>query len=199
MKKQTIFIMIISLILFLIIGIIIVQTKKQDTLTVKPLDTFANTENIPGKQEEYNGVQEINKNIINSSSNSEVTNTMNNENTTDNSKSINDVTLDIDKDTLTNTGVTVIITDNHTPHYSWGEEYTIQQNINGEWKNLTPIRNMIVRAIACLLDNNNQYRHQINWENDYGKLSSGLYRIVKDIRNFDGSYISFYSNEFKIE
>ena len=110
--------MIISLILFLIIGIIIiVQTKKQDTLTVKPLDTFANTENIPGKQEEYNGVQEINKNIINSSSNSEVTNTMNNENTTDNSKSINDVTLDIDKDTLTNTGVTVIITDNHTPHY----------------------------------------------------------------------------------
>ena len=114
-----------------------------------------------------------------------------------NTKSEN-VNIEILNDTVTNTSVEILITDNNGDKFGWGKSYKIQMRENGEWNDLNPIKDLVFTDIAYNLDENNQLKQKINWERFYGKLERGTYRIVKPQWS-NNEYIDLYSNEFEIK
>lgn len=124
----------------------------------------------------------------------------------DDSVKIEEITFNRDKekvkievlaDTVTPSGVTIVVTDKNEDFYGWGKSYKVEQKVNGEWKALTPRTEMIFEELAYGLDKNGQFKQEINWTRFYGELEKGIYRIVKD--TYDKGYINFYSNEFEIK
>lgn len=107
------------------------------------------------------------------------------------------VTLEVDKDTLSKIGVTLVITDNNEPSYGWGEGYSIQKKTSNGWADLEAEQDPIFTSIGYVLDENNQFNYKIDWSKYYGKLSNGTYRIKKSV--YDNEYIYLYSNEFEIK
>lgn len=108
------------------------------------------------------------------------------------------VTLEVDKDTLSKVGVTLIITDNNETSYGWGKDYEVQKKENNNWIDLEPSEPMMVQDIAYVLDENNQCKQKIDWSRYYGKLENGTYRIKKKVYD-NNKYIDLYSNEFDIK
>lgn len=106
------------------------------------------------------------------------------------------VKLEIKEGTLTNTGATVIITDKNKNPYGWGVPYFIEIEENGIWAELENLLDFVWIEIAYELDENSQYEQKINWENYYGELKPGNYRLGKNV--YDNGYINFYV-EFTIE
>jgi len=108
------------------------------------------------------------------------------------------VTIEIIKDTITNKSLEMLITDNNKDPYGWGVEFRVQEKINEEWKDLKYISDDLSWIdIAYELNKDNQLTQKLDIEKYYGKLSSGIYRIVKPV--YDKGYIDLYSNEFEIE
>lgn len=107
------------------------------------------------------------------------------------------VTVEVLQDTVTPSGATIIVTDKNEDAYGWGKSYKLEQKVNDEWIDLTPIAEMSFEEIAYVLDKNGQFKQNIDWTRFYGKLEKGTYRIVKD--TYDKGYIYFYSNEFEIK
>lgn len=110
------------------------------------------------------------------------------------------ITIQVDKNSISNTGVTIIITDNNEENLPWGEDYKIQKKENENWVELSPKNELITSAVSHWKDENNQYKQQINWDYYYGKLEDGQYRIVKMKFNpKNNNYIELYSEDFEIK
>lgn len=110
------------------------------------------------------------------------------------------ITIQVDKNSISNTGVTIIITDNNEENLPWGEDYKIQKKENEDWVELKPKNELITSAVSHWKDENNQYKQQINWDYYYGKLEDGQYRIVKMKFNpKNNNYIELYSEDFEIK
>lgn len=108
------------------------------------------------------------------------------------------ITIEILPNTISNISVEILITDNNIDKYSWGVEFRIQEKVNDEWKDLNYISNDLSWIdIAYELNENNQLTQKLDIEKYYGKLNSGIYRVVKPI--YDNEYIDTYSNEFEIK
>lgn len=108
------------------------------------------------------------------------------------------VTLKIKKDTITKTGLTLVITDYNEPDYGWGPGYEVLQLVNNEqWIPVTSKIPMVFNEIAYVLDENSQWEYEIDWTNFYGELEPGKYKIKKTI--YDCGNIDLYSEEFEIK
>lgn len=117
-----------------------------------------------------------------------------NENTL--TRSPNNVKIKVIDNSISSTGVTILITDNNRYHYAWGEQFSIQEKVNGQWQDLKYITDTVAFNEIAYVLKNNQLTLKIDWTNYYGELSNGTYRIVKKVYN--GKYIDLYSNEFEI-
>lgn len=117
----------------------------------------------------------------------------------------NNVTIRFSKNSISNTGLTIIITDKSKKEYSWGTRYFIQVKQNNEWKDLEPICSPddpanVHTAFGYTLDKNHQITQTLDWHNRYGELSYGTYRVVKIAYKVDtNTEVLFYSQEFKIK
>ncbi|MBO5180064.1 MAG: hypothetical protein J6B87_06960 [Clostridia bacterium] len=107
------------------------------------------------------------------------------------------VSVEVLLDTVTRNGATIVITDKNENPYGWGKSYKLQQKIADGWYNMAPQSEMIFEEIAYILDENGQFKQDIDWTRFYGELGNGTFRIVKD--TYDNKYIDFYSNEFEIK
>lgn len=108
------------------------------------------------------------------------------------------VTIEILSDTISNTSVEILITDNNVDQYGWGVEFRVQEKVDNEWKDLDYISDDLAWIdIAYELNEDNQLTEKLDIEKYYGKLNNGIYRIVKPV--YDGEYIDIYSNEFEIK
>ena len=105
--------------------------------------------------------------------------------------------MEVDESSISDKGVIVIITDYREGKYCWDENYNIEKKENNNWQVVEPIKPVIVNALAHYVDENKQFRQAINWENYYGKLSKGVYRITKRLYENDQS-IQLYTDEFEI-
>lgn len=87
------------------------------------------------------------------------------------SMSISDISL---------TGATITIKDTNKNPYTYGEWYKIEKLVNDKWYELkTNIENYGFNDIGYLPDESNKVKFVIDWENLYGELSLGSYRILK--------------------
>lgn len=108
------------------------------------------------------------------------------------------VTIEILSDTISNTSIEILITDNNVDQYGWGIEFKVQEKVDNEWKDLDYISNDLAWIdIAYELNEDNQLTQKLDIEKYYGKLNSGIYRIVKPV--YDEGYVDIYSSEFEIK
>ena len=113
-------------------------------------------------------------------------------------RSPENVTIEVDNITVSLESVSITITDNNVDQYGWGVEFRVQKKVNGEWKELNYISDDLSWIdIAYELNEDNQLTQKLDIEKYYGKLSNGIYRIVKPV--YDNGYINIYSNEFEIK
>lgn len=79
-----------------------------------------------------------------------------------------------------NTSGTLTIKNASGHDISFGLEFSIQKYENGQWNTLKA-NEVVIPAIAILVHDKNEYSNTIQWNNSYGSLSEGTYRIVKTI------------------
>lgn len=126
-------------------------------------------------------------------------NTINYEpNDTKSNRTPNNVIIKVDSTTIKPESISITITDNNENQYGWGVEFRVQEKVNGEWNDLNYISDELSWIdIAYQLNEDKQLTQKLDIERYYGKLSNGIYRIVKPV--YDNAYIDIYSNEFEIK
>ena len=111
-----------------------------------------------------------------------------------------DVTLTLKEGTLTDTGATFILKNESNTNYGYGPAWEIEMKQADKWHKIDVVLNF--NSPSYQLSVNESKELNINWENSYGKLASGEYRLIKhiDIEKEDGTFEDFYvSAEFTIE
>ena len=103
----------------------------------------------------------------------------------------NDVIMTIKDKTLTNKGATIVLTNNSDKNFQYGNPYEIEIKKDGEWHKINVELNFTMPAFQLSARENKEI--EINWENGYGKLAKGTYRIIKgiDYEYEEGKYKSF--------
>lgn len=114
-------------------------------------------------------------------------------------RSMDNVKIEVNKDTLTPNGATITITDNNEYPYTYREDFYIKsKQDNGDFKDLELLTNVDFNQTPYKLDENNQIKQTLDWSKLYGTLAKGTYKIVKYVYTAN-SEIYFESNEFIIE
>ena len=112
----------------------------------------------------------------------------------------NDVIMTIKDGTLTNKSVTLILTNNSDRKIQYGSPYEIEIKKNGEWHKINAKLNFTLPLF--ILESKEKNEFELNFEDEYGKLPSGTYRVIKKIdkEKEDGVFDSFYvAAEFTIK
>lgn len=110
------------------------------------------------------------------------------------------VSLIVKENTLTETGATLILKNDSDVDVEYGNPYEIEIKKDGKWHKINVELNFTLQAF--ILKSKDAKELELNWENGYGKLASGDYRIIKsiDIEKEDRTFDTFYvSAEFTIE
>ena len=112
-----------------------------------------------------------------------------------------EIIMQLKENTLSNSGLTMILKNQSNRGIQYGNPYTIEKYQNGYWKTVDLINDLYFTLPAFELKKGESKEISINWEYGYGKLPNGKYRIVK---NFDyeenEKYISFNKYlEFEIK
>ena len=103
----------------------------------------------------------------------------------------NDVIMTIKEGTLTNKSATLVLTNNSDKNFQYGNPYEIEIKKDGEWHKINIELNFDMPAFP--LSSKESKEIELDWENEYGKLAKGTYRIIKGI-NYEyeeGKYKSF--------
>ena len=99
--------------------------------------------------------------------------------------------MTIKEGTLTNKSATLILTNNSDKNFQYGTSYGIEIKKDGEWHKINVELTSTVPSFQLSARENKEI--EINWENGYGKLEKGTYRIIKgiDYEYEEGKYKSF--------
>lgn len=112
----------------------------------------------------------------------------------------NDVIMTIKDGTLTNKSATLVLTNNSDKNFQYGNPYEIEIKKDGEWHKINVELDFDLPAFH--LSSKESKEVELNWENGYGKLAEGTYRIIKsiDYEYEEGKYETFnVAVEFTIE
>jgi len=103
----------------------------------------------------------------------------------------NDVIMTIKEGTLTNKSATLVLTNNSDKNFQYGNTYEIEIKKDGEWHKINVELNFDMPAFP--LSSKESKEIELDWEDGYGKLAKGTYRIIKGI-NYEyeeGKYETF--------
>ena len=107
------------------------------------------------------------------------------------------VRIEVLKDTITNKSLEILITDNNKDYYGWGVDFKIQKKTNDGWEDFKYVSDDLTWIeIAYVPNEDNQIKQKLDIEKYYGKLTNGIYRVVKTV--YDKEYIDLCSDEFEI-
>ena len=112
----------------------------------------------------------------------------------------NDVTMSIKEGTLTDTSATIILTNNSDKDFEYGNPYEIEIKKDGEWHKINVELNFTMQAIQLKAGESKEIK--LGWKEDYGKLASGTYRILKCVsyEKEEGNFETFnIAVEFNID
>ncbi len=106
----------------------------------------------------------------------------------------NDITLAIKDGTLTSTGATLILNNNSDKTYTYSNDYGIEFKQNDNWYELKG--ELIVEVPILTINAHESKEIKIGWENSYGKLKKGTYRLIKSVGFNDKNF--YIAEEFEI-
>lgn len=103
----------------------------------------------------------------------------------------NDVIMTIKAGTLTNKSATLVLTNHSDKNFQYGSPYEIEIKKDGEWHKINVELNFDMPAFQLLSKESKEI--ELDWENEYGKLAKGTYRIIKgiDYEYEEGKYETF--------
>ena len=100
-----------------------------------------------------------------------------------------DITMEINKDTLTNISATIIITDLNKKENTYNDNFSIEKYEDAKWWVIKKLsKNKVTTLPVYSVGEDNTLTMDLNWLDEYGTLDSGKYRIVKEISN--GKYVT---------
>ena len=100
-----------------------------------------------------------------------------------------DITMEINKDTLTNISATIMITDTNKKENTYNDNFLIEKYEEGKWWVIKKSNKNITTTLpAYTVGEDNTLTMDLNWLDEYGTLDSGKYRIAKEISN--GKYVT---------
>lgn len=90
--------------------------------------------------------------------------------------------VNVQEDSIRNTGLVLIIK-NETDDcaFQFDNAYSLEKFIDGHWDAVEQIRDIAVTAITYMVLPGEEIEHTVKWENRYGSLPTGEYRLVKRI------------------
>ena len=91
----------------------------------------------------------------------------------------NDVIMTIKEGTLTNKSATLVLTNNSDNNFQYGNPYEIEIKKDGEWHKIND--ELYFNLLLFQLSAKESKEIELDWENGYGKLAKGTYRIIKEI------------------
>ncbi len=108
--------------------------------------------------------------------------------------------LEVLKNSISPDSITICITDSNEFTYNWLWEYDIEKKSNDNWRKIKFEEDYFafIHDIEDKFDENNQVIIEIDWSKQYEQLSTGTYRIVKEVFDESHGYVDIYSNEFEI-
>lgn len=103
----------------------------------------------------------------------------------------NDVIMTIKEGTLTNKSATLVLTNNSDNNFQYGNSYEIEIKKDGEWHKINA--ELYFNLLLFQLSAKESKEIELDWENGYGKLAKGTYRIIKEIdyEYKEGKYETF--------
>lgn len=115
-----------------------------------------------------------------------------------------EVLLSLKANTLSSSSATFKLTNNTNKEYWYGPDYIIEQKQDGYFKEIVLDYPLTWNDIAYTLKANDEVELHINWEDDYGQLPKGQYRLVKKIFKeedipIDDSKLVYLYAEFDIK
>lgn len=112
----------------------------------------------------------------------------------------NNVIMTIKAGTLTNKSATLVLTNYSDKNFQYGSPYEIEIKKDGEWHKINA--ELYFNMPVFQLSAKESKEIELDWENGYGKLAKGTYRIIKGI-NYEyeeGKYETFnVAVEFNIK
>lgn len=113
-------------------------------------------------------------------------------------RKIENVHISTIENSISKEGVDIVVIDDNEDSYAWTDNYKIEKKNNDQWNEIKPYKDVIIPEINYNKNENNEIFFEINWSDNYGELSSGIYRIGKTVYD-NGEYIIIYSDEFEIQ
>src|SRR5690554_1969988 len=100
------------------------------------------------------------------------------------------VSLSVKEDTISPTGLTLVMKNNSFNSYMYGEDYSLRKEIDGTWTDLPMIVDeALVILIGHRLNVMSSNEVIIDWEDWYGQLDPGRYLILKTVSSMKDSDI----------
>ncbi len=95
---------------------------------------------------------------------------------------LDNIRMEVKEGSLTRSSATIVITDTGKNKTIFGEDYVIERKVFNHWQKLNNEGGWI-NLVGHSVDERNHLEMYINWENTYGKLSKGRYRLMKEVNN----------------
>lgn len=111
----------------------------------------------------------------------------------------NEIALSLKEGTLTKKGATLVLKNDSDVDVQYGNPYEIEIKKDGEWYKINVQLDFTLSAFSLKAKETKEL--EINWEEGYGKLIPGVYRIIKSINiEENGIYQSYHvAVEFEIK
>ena len=89
------------------------------------------------------------------------------------------ILMTIKNNTLTNSGLTLLMKNNTDQTYYYGPQYSLEKYENGKYVSFEPKETLVWNAILYNIKTNEEKEETIDWTYGYDKLKSGKYRLVR--------------------
>lgn len=114
-------------------------------------------------------------------------------------KTIEDITMTIKENSLTDSSAVIVITNNTETDYFTDKKFRIDRNIEGKWYEMSMKEDMVTTMESLNIISGDSLELDLYWERYYGNLGPGKYRIVKDVTTNDNHQNYNIEVEFSLE
>ncbi len=105
--------------------------------------------------------------------------------------------LSVDESLVTPVGITYSINNQSDRDLSYGQDYSLLKEKDGKWYFVEPERSVAVTLELLWVPSGSTDTVEISWENSYGKLPGGHYRLLKNFSDYEKGY--YLAGEFDVK
>ncbi len=93
------------------------------------------------------------------------------------------IAMEVKEASVTESGLTCIIRNDTENDFSFGRDYMLQKKEEDKWQDILPIREAAMTLELLWVPSGESESLTINWEEAYGRLGNGHYRVIKPVSN----------------